>query len=186
MFLDTGKWIAAVEARIATEANPVVRRNLEVVRRHMIAERDGNLGDIMQTLSGHPVYKQWGAPESVQPAGREQVQAVYEDFIGTRRGSYLEYDIDRIVADESAVITDGLRRSVFPASVISAPDGYPVSNYPVEDPADLYLVTERQITSWPFDRDGLLTGEEGYRVVRDVRKLTADELAETAAVFASA
>ena len=186
MFLDTSKWIAAVEARIATEANPIVRRNLEVVRRHMIAERDGNLDEVMETLSGYPVYKQWGAPENVQPAGREQVRALYADFIGTKRSSYLEYDIDRIVADESAVITDGLRRSVFPASVISAPDGYPVSNYPVESADDLYLVTEQQITSWPLDRDGLLTGEEGYRVVREVRKLTADELAETAAVFAAA
>jgi hypothetical protein len=185
MFLDTDKWVQDVEARIAVEHDPTVLRNLGVVRDHMIAERDGDLDKLMDTLSGSPVYLQWGAPQAVQPKGRDQVRAAYEEFVRTKRGSYLEYDIDRIVADASTVITDGVRKSVFPGHFLAAADGFPVRGYPVESPETLYLLVERQITTWPFDADGLLTGEEGYRVVVEVRSLTPDEIDEVAPIFAS-
>jgi hypothetical protein len=32
--------------------------------------------------------------------------------------------------------------------------------------------------TWPFDADGMLTGEEGYRVVQEVRPLTPGEAAD--------
>lgn len=82
------------------------------------------------------------------------------------------------MSDERAVTTDGIRRSVFPGAAISAPDGWPLANYPVDDPDQLYLVTERQITVWPFDDKGLIAGEEFYRVVTDVRLLEPHEAAE--------
>jgi hypothetical protein len=178
VFLDPEKSIEAIRQRLAETTNPAIRNNLEVIVKHMETERDRDLDTCMDTISEHPVYYQWGGPEKVQPKSREQVRTSYAAAFAERRGAYLQYDIDRIVADEHAITTDGVRRSVFPGAVIGAPDGWPVSNYPVSSPEQLYLVTERQMTVWPFDSAGLLAGEEFYRVVSEVRPLEPHEAAE--------
>jgi hypothetical protein len=41
---------------------------------------------------------------------------------------------------------------------------------------DVYEVTTRMCTSWPFDDGGLLTGEESYTVPLDFRKLVDAEV----------
>jgi hypothetical protein len=42
---------------------------------------------------------------------------------------------------------------------------------PGMEPSDVYEVTTRMCISWPFDDTGLLTGEESYTAVLDMRKL---------------
>ena len=42
---------AAVEDRLATETDPILRRNLEVVLRHMKAEAVGDIDGLLETLS---------------------------------------------------------------------------------------------------------------------------------------
>lgn len=183
MFLNVNLWIEQITKRLEATGDPVRRRNLDIVRKHMLAERDGDLESLMATLSPNPRYEQWGGPERYAPRGTEAVRRFYASGISEGRGAYLEYDMDRIVVDEHCIVTDGVRRSVFPGALISSADGWPVSSYPVENPDDYYLVSERQATTWPFDHEtGLLSGEEFYRVVTEVRKLTAEELAEFQAV----
>lgn len=100
MFLDTDKAIQSLRARAAATENAAARRNLEVVIRHMETERDRDLDACMETVSENAVYYQWGGPNKVQPRGREQVRIAYTASFKERRGSYLQYDLDRIVADE--------------------------------------------------------------------------------------
>lgn len=178
MRLDTEASIRAVDERLAITTGPASRHKLDVVRRHMIAERDGDLDGLMATLGAAPVYRQWGAPERFFLSGRQAVRDYYADFVTGHRGARLEYVIDRIVVDSDTIITDGVRRSIYAGSELSGPEGWPLANFPVAGPGVLYLVTERQITTWPFGSDGLLAGEEGYRVVSDVHQLDDAEAAE--------
>ena len=51
------------------ETDPVRRRNLEVVARHVTCEVAGDIAGILATLVAEPVYRIWGASTSRGPQG---------------------------------------------------------------------------------------------------------------------
>lgn len=154
--------------RLARETDPVVRRNLEVVARHVVEEVGGNIPALLDTLVPDPEYRVWGASTSVGPRGRDQVSAWYQALIDSGRNR-LDYVIHRVVADAAAVVTEGDFVYAIPGEALTghaaAESGEPVT-------ADAwYLVQHRALVVWPVDDAGLIEGEhifagESHRLMR--------------------
>lgn len=153
--------------RIAREQDPVRRRNLEVVGRHVIEEVAGNMEPLMATLVPEPCYTIWGASNSTGPNGRDEVLAWYHALVGSGRNR-LDYVLYRVVVDEETVVTEGDFHYAFAGSeltVTHAESGEAIH------PDGRYLVSHRALVLWPINSDGLIEGEhiyagEHHRVLR--------------------
>jgi hypothetical protein len=148
---------AKVEERLATEADPVLRRNLETVFAHMRAEAAGDLDGLVSTLSDDVAYHAYSAPDvpEVNPVGKGGVRRFYEDFIASG-ATKLQLDIDRLVVDRDCVLTEGTMRMAYPGRTLGA------RGIAVDDPDALYLYETRMAVLWPMDDHGLVRGEDTY------------------------
>ncbi len=150
----TRTW-AAVEERLASETDPTLIHNLELVLAHMKAEAAGDLDGLLVTLAGGASYHAYGAPPESSPTGKAEVRRFYEDFIASG-ATRLQLDIDRLVVDKHCVLTEGVMRMAYPGSTLAA------RGIPVDDESAYYLYEARMATLWPFDADGLIIGEDTY------------------------
>jgi hypothetical protein len=156
MKIDPNLTWAKVEDRLATETDPVLRGNLEMVLRHMKAEAAGDIDGLLETLSDDVAYHAYGSPdEKNSPIGKAGVRTFYEDFIagGATR---LQLDVDRLVVDRDCILTEGVMRMAYPGRTLVA---YGID---VDDPDAYYLYEARMATLWPFGADGLARGEDTY------------------------
>ena len=145
-----------VEERLETETDPVLRRNLETLLTHMKAEMAGDIDGLLRTLSENPAYHAYGNDDPVtNPVGRDGVRAFYERFIASGAGQ-LQLDIDRLVVDKECILTEGLMRIAYPGRTLHA------MGIDVDDPDAYYMYEARMATLWPFDENGLATGEDTY------------------------
>ena len=144
-------------AAIAAETDPRRRANLETVLSHVAAEVAGDLDRLMATLTPEPVYRIWGASTSPGPQGQAEVREHYRAMFASGKNR-LDFVITRVVADRSAVVTEGRFRFAYPGSVLagSASDGEPIR------PDRWYLTEYQCLVVWPIGPDGLITGEEIY------------------------
>ena len=152
-------WLA-VEERMAAETNPRIKNNLEEVRNHMRSEIQGHLDDLMATLTGEPQYHMWGTPEENGPKGRDNVKVFYEGMIASG-GNRFHFHVERIVADEDAVVTEGRMRALMPAIAITGSGVTEVDGEPVDDAAT-YVAEWQILTVWPIDEAGKIIGEDIY------------------------
>ena len=157
MKIDPNKTWRKVEERLKHESNPKVRQNLEVVLRHMKAEAVGDIDGLLETISpvgtSYDAYGSEGAANN--PKSLEAVRAFYENFIASG-ATKLELDVDRLVADEDCVVTEGIMRMAYPGATLIA------MGHAVDDPEAFYLYEARMAVFWPFGEDGLATGEDSY------------------------
>lgn len=176
MKLDPSKTWRKVEERLGRETNPRLRRNLELVLAHMKAEASGDLEALMRTVSPGAHYHAYGTEEPfLSPKGKDAVRAFYEAFVGS--GAFrLEFDLDRLVVDEDCILTEGTMRIAYPGATLRA------MGHEVDDPEAFYLYESRMAVIWPFDRDGLVVGEDsyaatdGFRGIAD-RKIKLEDIA---------
>jgi hypothetical protein len=157
--------------RLAVERNPLCRRNLEVVARHVVEEVAGNTAGVMATLVPDPRYSVWGASDSTGPTGYEGVVEWYRRLQAAGRNR-LDYVIHRVIADEQCVVTEGDFQYAIVGAELDARTAE--SGHDVE-PNQYYLVTHRTTVLWPISSEGLIEGEdiyagEKYRVVRRLRR----------------
>ncbi|MGP0032086.1 MAG: nuclear transport factor 2 family protein [Acidimicrobiales bacterium] len=145
-----------VEDRLATEKDPVLRRNLELLLRHMQAEAHLDLDAVMATVSERAHYHMYsGDPDALHPRGKAAVRKFYEDFAASGAGK-LHQDIDRLVVDRDCILTEGLMRIAYPGRTLGA------MGIEVDDPEADYLFEARMAIVWPIDEDGLFIGEDSY------------------------
>jgi hypothetical protein len=154
--------------RIATEADPVVRRNLEVVARHVVEEVAGHRKALLATLVAEPVYKVWGASDSRGPEGLLQVQQWYDALQQAGRNR-LDYVMHRVVADRAVVVTEGDFFYAIAGADLSG--ATTAESGEMVEPGRYYLVGHRTLVMWPVTADGLIEGEhiyagERHRVIR--------------------
>ena len=150
----TRTW-AAVEQRLATETDPTLRRNLELVLGHMKAEAAGDLDGLLVTLADDASYHAYGAPPESSPTGKAGVRRFYEDFIASG-ATRLQLDIDRLIVDKHCILTEGVMRMAYPGSTLAA------RGIAVDDESAYYLYETRMATLWPFNDDGMIVGEDTY------------------------
>jgi hypothetical protein len=157
MKIDPNKTWQKVEARIKREKNDKVRHNLEVILEHMKAEALGDLDGLLKTISPtHTSYTAYGSTDAIyNPKSHEEVRAFYTAFIASG-ATRLEFDLDRLVADEDCVLTEGTMRMAYPGATLIA------MGHEVDDPEAYYLYETRMAVLWPFAEDGLAMGEDSY------------------------
>jgi hypothetical protein len=153
--IDQSTTWAKVEERLASEANPVLRRNLELLLTHMQAEAALDLPVLMSTVSEAAEYHTYGSEDATNPKGKPAVQRFYEDFAAS--GAHkLQHELDRLVVDRECIVTEGTMRMAWPGRVLAA------SGIEVDDPSADYLYEARLAILWPIGPDGLFTGEDSY------------------------
>jgi len=145
----------AVEDRLSRTTDPRQRAMLETVAEHLRAEAVGDVDRLLATLVDDPVYHLWSEGHDVGPRGVEGVLGYYSDLVAARR-QILEFAIERIVVDADTVVTEGWIRAINLGSVARA------RGWIVDDDQASYLVTQRVVIFWPFDREGRMLGEDGY------------------------
>ena len=156
MKIDPSKTWRKVEERLAAETDPVLKRNLEVVLRHMKAEAVLDVDGLIATLSDRVSYHVYQDPEPfLSPTGKDEVRTFYETFAAS--GAHrLEFDVDRLVVDRSCILTEGLMRIAYPGSVLLA------MGREIDDPEAYYLFETQMAILWPIDEDGKILGEDTY------------------------
>ena len=154
--LDITRTWAAVDERLASETDPVLRQRLEMLRRHMVAESAGDLDELMATLAPSPSYHAYGDESGASsPHGTAAVRTFYENFIASG-ATKLEFDIDRLVVDRHCILTEGVMKMAWPGRTLQH------RGIEVDDPDAFYLYEARMATLWPFDDAGMILGEDTY------------------------
>ena len=144
------------EQRLASESDPLLRRNLELLLTHMKAEAALDLETLMSTVSEQAHYHTYSAdPALPEPRGKAGVRAFYEAFAASGAGK-LHHDIDRLVVDRDCIFTDGVMRMAYPGRTLKA------RGIEVDDEDAYYLFETRMAIVWPIGEDGLFLGEDAY------------------------
>lgn len=152
--IDQTRTWAKVEARLATETDPVLVRNLEMLLQHMKAEATLDMESLMATVSEKALYQNF-APGGTDIVGKPAVQQFYENFAAS--GAHkLHLDIDRLVVDRECILTEGVMRMAYPGRTLRA------TGIEVDDPDAYYLFEARMAIVWPIGDDGLFIGEDSY------------------------
>lgn len=144
-----------VEERLETEADPVLRRNLELLLTHMKAEATLDLPALMSTVSENSLYQTFDQDPATWPRGKAAVQAFYEAFAASG-AQKLCLDLDRLVVDRHCILTEGVMRMAWPGRTLQG------MGIDVEDSDADYLYEARMAVLWPIGDDGLFVGEDTY------------------------
>lgn len=147
---------AKVEQRLATETDPVLRRNLELLLQHQTAEASLDMESLMATVSDHAHYHMRSIPSGAgDVVGKSSVRQFYEEFAAS--GAHrLQLDTEWLVVDRHCIVTEGIMRMAYPGATLAA------RGIPVEDTSAFYLYETRMCILWPIGPDGLFTGEDTY------------------------
>lgn len=153
--IDQNKTWAKVEERLATETDPVLRHNLELLLTHMQAEAALDLPMLMSTVAETAVYETYAQDPSTWPRGKAAVQEFYEAFAASG-AQKLCMDLDHLVVDRHCVLTEGTMRMAWPGQTLQS------MGIDVDDPDADYLFEARMAVLWPITEDGLFNGENTY------------------------
>jgi hypothetical protein len=172
--VDQGLSARRVQERLGRTDDPRQRAMLTTVWEHLRAEADVDVDRLLSTLSNHPNYHLWSGGRDIGPEGSEGVLGYYRDLVSDKR-HILEFDIERIVADQDTVVTEGWIHALNLGSVARA------RGWVVDDDSATYLVSQRVVIFWPFDAEGRMTGEDGYANFDPygARKVADDEWPDT-------
>ena len=149
-----------VEKRLAAEADPIVRRNLELVLEHMHCEARADIEGVVATLVEKPKYVMHDIPGEAPmnpDGGKDAVRSFYDLTIVQTGAHQLELDCERVIADRDCVVTEGTMRIAYPGTTLQA------MGIEVDDADAYYLYETRMSVVWPVDQaEGKLVGEETY------------------------
>ncbi|MCY3639537.1 MAG: nuclear transport factor 2 family protein [Gammaproteobacteria bacterium] len=152
-------WLA-LEAAAAQESSARRKALITEVRNHMEHEIKGQLDPLMDTLTAHPVYHFWGSGEPSVIEGRDAVRAFYAGMFQTG-GQQFEVVVDKVVASDDHVITEGQVKQVYKGEALLAMEVAKVGDEEVQA-GDFWLGGAQLVTLWPADADGKLIGEDIY------------------------
>lgn len=169
-------WLA-LQAQAAEEPSARRKALITEVRNHMEHEIKGQLEPLMDTLTAHPIYHFWGSGEPSVIEGREAVRAFYAGMFQTG-GQQFEVVVDKVVASDDHVITEGQVKQVYKGEALLAMDVTKVGDVDVQG-GDLWLGGAQLVTLWPADADGKLIGEDiyfGASPFANLRKIEPNDL----------
>jgi hypothetical protein len=166
--LDSSKTWAKVEERLATETDPVLRRNLEVVLEHMKGEATLDYERIMATIAENPDWRNYFSGAR-SPVGWAEISAYYRDYV--RSGIRFEMDLEQLVVDRDCIVTEGRLRVALPGRTLMQ------RGVEVDDP-DAYYTNEMRIcTLWRIDDRGKVLGEDTYKASEEFSDSTLRKMA---------
>ena len=182
MKMNPNKTWRLVAEKLEAETNPRRRHVLELVLAHMKCEAQADIEGVVATLSEKPQYIIWSNPDDpiASPGGdRDAIRGFYDRSIVQTGAHRLEFDCDRVIADDDAVFTEGVMSMAYPGRTLEA------MGIEVPDVDSYYLAQARMGIVWPVDLDdpeARLRGEEVYSAndafegVAD-RPITLEEIA---------
>jgi hypothetical protein len=149
-----------VAARAGSETDPRRRRVLELVAEHMRSEARADIEGVVATLTERPRYITHVNPDDprLNPVGsKDAVRAFYDSTIVQTGAHRLEFAVDRVIADDDSVFTEGVMRMAYPGATLQR------MGLTVDDPDAFYVAESRMGIVWPYDAaEDRLTGEEVY------------------------
>jgi SnoaL-like domain len=157
LVIDPYKTWQTLAERLETEHNPLHRRQLEKIIAHMKGEAAGDINQILTTVSPKASYISYdnpGGPPRVF-RGHDEIRQFYNQMFDAVSVN-LEFFVDRLVVDDYCVVTEGVSKSAMKGSTLAA------MGIEVDDPNAHYLTQGRTLVVWPFDRDGMILGENIY------------------------
>ena len=169
-------WLA-LEAQAAQESNARRKALITEVRDHMEHEIKGRLDPLMDTLTAHPIYHFWGSGEPSVIKGRKAVRAFYDGMFQTG-GQQFEVVVDKVVASDDHVITEGQVKQVYKGQALLGMGVTKVGEVNVGED-DLWLGGAQLVTLWPADAEGKLIGEDiyfGANPMANLRKIESSDL----------
>ncbi len=152
-------WQPLVE-RAKQESNPRVQQLINEVALHMEYEITGQLDALMGTLTAEPIYHMHGNGDPIIIDGRQAVHDFYANMIAGG-GQQFEVVVEKIVANEDHVITEGQVKQVYQPAALAAMGMTEVNGVAV-DSQELWLSNAQLVTLWPADSEGKLIGEDIY------------------------
>ena len=168
--LDSERGWKSLNRFIESQSDPAHRALLEMVQEHMRTEVRGEHEALMATLVDEPQYHMWGGPEDTGPKGRQAVSDFYQAMFD-HQGQNFEFDVQRVIVDDTGVVTEGRLRTAVSGSDVLAAGINDVEGKPVD--ADGTYVNESQLlTVWPAGEDGRLVGEDIYFGTAGLGQLT--------------
>lgn len=145
-------WLTLTE-RLKTEKNPLHRRQLEQIVKHMKGEAAGDIDEILTTVSPKASYISYDTPGGPRVyKGHDEIRQFYAQMLAAVSVN-LEFFVERLVVDDYCVVTEGATKSALKGSVLAA------MGLEIDDPNAFYLTEGRTLVVWPFDRDGMIMGE---------------------------
>jgi hypothetical protein len=151
-------WLLLSE-RAASEPDPARRAFVELVLRHIESEVAGDLDTTMATLSDDPDYRVWGVTDHGGPRGRAAVREMYDRQVRIGKNR-LEFEVERVLVDDDAVVTEGIFRHAYHGARLVA-DGLAAAGE--VEPDERYLVDYRALIVWVKGPDGLIAREDTYK-----------------------
>ena len=167
-----------LEEKAQEVTNPRHKAMLTKIRDHMDFEINGQLEELLGTLTPHPYYHFWGN-NVMNINGMAGVRAFYTDLIASGANQF-EVALEKIVVDDENVVTEGRVKQAFTAKEILAM-GITEINGEALDKVALYVTSTQLITVWPVDENGQIIGEDVYLSsdpFADCEKITPADLPE--------
>lgn len=156
--IDPRKNWALVEQRLATETDPILIRNLEVVLKHMKAEATANFDMLMSTVGKNAEYAFFGSEDNeafAGPKSRAEVETFYRSVMDLDIHR-IEHNVDRLIVDREHIVTEGEMKIAYPGQLLKD------MGHPIEDTNGYYLYHTRSAIVWAMDEEGLVKGEDSY------------------------
>jgi hypothetical protein len=175
--IDQSKTFKGMEERLARTTNPRHRAMLEKLLVHARGEAAPDLDMVMGTLGENPAYHSWTAGPAMSPRGRDAVLEFYIKEVVHAGRHVFEFDIDRMVVDDDTIVTEGYMTMLYLGRDAIA------TGLPVDDPAAFYAVRMRMIIVWPYDDEGMITGEDSYSAPARENFITKVPLDQVPAAF---
>ena len=169
-------WLALEQAAKA-ETNSRRAGLIREVGRHMEAEIKGQLEPLMATLTAEPIYHFWGNGTPMVLQGRDAVASFYTGMF-TRGGQQFQVVVDKVIASNDNVVTEGQVRQVNKGRDLRAQGVTRVGDIEVQDD-DLWLSNAQLVTVWPADTNGKLIGEDiyfGESPMQSLKRIRAEDL----------
>jgi hypothetical protein len=157
--IDQSVTFRLMKKRIAQTSNERHLKMLKQLLKHAEGEAAADLDSVMETLGANPAYHSFGGGAHMNPVGRDAVLKFYiEEVIGGGK-HFFEYDLDRLVVDDDAIVTEGNFKALYWGHDAKR-DGFPV-----DDPEAFYLLHVRMLIVWPYDEDANIIGEDSYTAI---------------------
>ncbi|KAG1647469.1 hypothetical protein GQR58_030575 [Nymphon striatum] len=146
--IDPRKTWRLAEERLDAETDPILRRNLALLVRHMKAEAYLDMD--------HRVRAGSLSLLGTDGSGREDWQGEFYGSIAASGMHRLHHDINRIVVDTDCIVTEGEISIAYPGALLNATRSMDL------DPEASYLFATQMLIVWPIADDGLFVGEDSY------------------------
>jgi len=91
--------------------------------------------------------------------GRDAIRKFYVEEIVNGGKYFFEFDMDRLVVDDNAIVTEGNFKSLYWGRDAQK------SGLPVDNPDAFYVMHKRMLIVWPYDEDANIVGEDSYSAI---------------------